>query len=63
MATKIKKMFTYKCKLIAKHNEEIVGVKQDNIVALTFHPELNNDKYYLNWLDNFIKEGENVRTL
>ena len=62
-APKITNILTDKVEVIAKHNEEIVGVKQDNIVALTFHPELNNDKYYLNWLDNFIKEGENVRTL
>ena len=62
-APKITKILTDKVEVIAKHNEEIVGVKQDNIVALTFHPELNNDKYYLNWLDNFIKEGENVRAL
>tara|TARA_B100001093_G_scaffold333694_1_gene318672 strand:+ start:163 stop:744 length:582 start_codon:yes stop_codon:yes gene_type:complete len=62
-APKITNILTDKVEVIAKHNDEIVGVKQDNIVALTFHPELNNDKYYLNWLDNFIKEGENVRTL
>ena len=24
--------------------------------------ELNNDRYYLDWLESFIKEGENVGT-
>ena len=48
--------------MLSKHNSEIVGVQQDNIVALTFHPELNNDGYYLDWLHNFIKEGKNVRS-
>ena len=48
--------------VIAQHNDEIVGVAQKNVVSLTFHPELNNDEYYLNWLNDFIKEGKNVRS-
>ena len=48
--------------IIAKHNDEIVGAAQKNVVALTFHPELNNDEYYLNWLYDFILEGKNVRS-
>ena len=61
-APKISKILSDKVKVIAQHNSEVVGVQQDNIVALTFHPELNNDRYYLDWLESFIKEGENVGT-
>ena len=61
-APKITKILSDKVKVIAQHNSEVVGVQQDNIVALTFHPELNNDRYYLDWLESFIKEGENVGT-
>ena len=49
--------------VIAKLDEEIVGVKSNNIVGLTFHPELTNDNNYLNWLDDFILKGSHVRTL
>ena len=61
-APKITKILSDNVEIIAKHNDEVVGVQENNIVALTFHPELNNDKYYLNWLKNFIKEGKNVRS-
>ena len=61
-APKITELLSDDVKIIAKHDTEVVGVQQKNIVALTFHPELNNDSYYLDWLHNFIKEGENVRT-
>jgi len=60
-APKITNILSNNVEIIAKHNSEIVGVQQNNIVALTFHPELNNDKYYLEWLHSFIKEGKNVR--
>ena len=43
-------------------DDETVGIKQDNVVGLTFHPELTNDEYYLNWLKSFLKEGINVRS-
>ena len=37
---------------ISKFNDEIVAVKQDNILATSFHPELTSDislhKYFLN---------------
>jgi len=62
-APKISKILSEEVNIIAAHNEEIVGVAQKNVVALTFHPELNNDDYYLNWLYDFIKEGKNVRSL
>ena len=62
-APKISKILSDEVNIIAEHNDEIVGVAQKNVVALTFHPELNNDEYYLNWLNNFIKEGKNVRSL
>ena len=61
-APKITELLSDNVEVISKHNSEIVGVQQDNIVALTFHPELNNDGYYLDWLHNFIKEGKNVRS-
>ena len=62
-APKISKILSEEVNIIAAHNEEIVGVAQKNVVALTFHPELNNDDYYLNWLYDFIQEGKNVRSL
>ena len=49
-------------KNIAFLDEEIVGIKENNIVGLTFHPELTNDENYLNWLDVFILKGSNVRS-
>ncbi len=45
---------------IAYLDEELVGIKQNNIVGLTFHPELTNDENYLNWLDDFIVKDSNV---
>ena len=50
-------------KNIAFLNDEIVGIKENNIVGLSFHPELTNDKNYLNWLSRFITKGNNVRAL
>ena len=50
-------------KVIAKMDDEIVGVQSSNIVGLTFHPELNNEQNYLNWLDNFVMKGSNVGAL
>ena len=47
---------------IAFLNDEIVGIKENNIVGLSFHPELTNDNNYLNWLKRFITKGNNVRT-
>ena len=48
---------------IATIDNEVVGVIENNIVGLSFHPELTNDKNYLDWLSNFIKDGVNVRSL
>ncbi len=48
---------------IATIDNEVVGVIENNIVGLTFHPELTNDKVYLDWLSNFLKDGVNVRSL
>ncbi len=48
---------------IATIDNEVVGVIENNIVALSFHPELTNDKVYLDWLSNFLKDGVNVRSL
>jgi 5'-phosphate synthase pdxT subunit len=47
---------------IAFLDEEIVGIKENNIVGLTFHPELTNDENYLKWLEVFILKGNNVRS-
>ena len=49
-------------KNIAYLDDEIVGIHENNIAALSFHPELTNDDSYLNWLNNFIIEGNNVRS-
>ena len=50
--------------IISKLNNYIVGVRQDNIVAYTFHPELSPSPNYLTWLKNFIYIGANdVRSL
>ena len=48
---------------IALIDDEIVGIHENNIVGLSFHPELTNDNVYLKWLKNFLKDGLNVRTL
>ena len=48
---------------IASIDHEIVGIHENNIVGLSFHPELTNDNVYLKWLKNFLKDGLNVRTL
>ncbi len=48
---------------IALIDEEVVGIQENNIVGLSFHPELSNDKIYLEWLKNFLKDGLNVRSL
>ena len=47
---------------IASIDDEIVGIHENNIVGLSFHPELTNDNVYLKWLKNFLKDGLNVRT-
>ena len=48
---------------IALIDEEVVGIHENNIVGLSFHPELSNDIIYLDWLKNFLKDGLNVRSL
>ena len=48
---------------IASIDDEIVGIHENNIVGLSFHPELTNDNVYIKWLKNFLKDGLNVRTL
>ncbi len=47
----------------ASIDDEVVGIHENNIVGLSFHPELTNDTIYLNWLKNFLKDGINVRSL
>jgi len=46
--------------VLSKHMDDIVGVQQKNVVSFTYHPELTNDEYYLNWLKQFIQEGKYV---
>ena len=48
---------------IATIENEVVGVIENNIVGLSFHPELTNDNVYLDWLSSFLKDGVNVRSL
>ena len=48
---------------LATIDNEVVGVIENNIVGFSFHPELTNDKVYLDWLSNFLKDGVNVRSL
>ncbi len=38
------------CSVIATMGKEVVGVKKDSIVALTFHPELTLDRRFHRWL-------------
>ena len=59
-APKIIRTLNNDVKVIATHIDDIVGVSQNNIVSLTYHPELTNDKYYLEWLFAFMKEGKYV---
>ncbi len=47
---------------IAFLDDEVVGIENNNIVGLTFHPELSNDDNYLNWLQKFVAKDNNVRT-
>ena len=49
--------------IIATCGDEIVGVRKDNKIALTFHPELSGDVAFHRWLIEQAKtvmEGENV---
>jgi 5'-phosphate synthase pdxT subunit len=46
--------------VLSTHMDEIVGVQQKNVVSFTYHPELTNDEYYLEWLKQFIQEGKYV---
>ena len=62
-APKITKILSDKVKVIATIDNEVVGVIENNIVGLSFHPELTNDKVYLDWLSSFLKDGVNVRSL
>ncbi len=59
------KILTYEDSVtpIATIDNEVVGVIENNIVGLSFHPELTNDNVYLDWLSNFLKDGVNVRSL
>ena len=46
--------------VLSTHMDEVVGVQQKNLVSFTYHPELTNDEYYLDWLKQFIQEGKYV---
>ena len=50
-------------KPIAFLDNEVVGIQKNNVVGLSFHPELTNDVHYLEWLESFILKGSNVGTL
>ncbi len=38
------------CDSIAFHEDEVVGIKNNSRMALTFHPELTNDSRFHEWL-------------
>ncbi len=61
-APKILNILSDSVKQIAFHNDEVVGVQQDNVVGLTYHPELTNDSFYIEWLKHYLKSGEYVGT-
>ncbi|MFX0133051.1 MAG: pyridoxal 5'-phosphate synthase glutaminase subunit PdxT [Candidatus Hodarchaeota archaeon] len=42
--------------ILAKFNEEIVAVKQDNIIGVAFHPELSGDSRLHKKFFNMVKE-------
>ena len=44
------------CEIIARLGEEIVGVRDGSKCAVTFHPELTNDRRFHAWLLNEIAE-------
>ena len=48
---------------MATIDNEVVGVIENNSAGLSFHPELTNDNVYLDWLNSFLKDGVNVRSL
>ena len=50
-------------KPIAFLGNEVVGIQENNVVGLSFHPELTNDVHYLEWLESFILKGSHVGTL
>ena len=41
---------TINCEPVAYLENEVVGVLQDNKLALTFHPELTKDRRFHRWL-------------
>ena len=59
------KILSYEDSVIpmATIDNEVVGVIENNIAGLSFHPELTNDNVYLDWLNSFLKDGVNVRSL
>lgn len=48
-------------KVLGVHNDAIVAVRQNNILATSFHPEVTEDlkigKYFINMIDNSIKQA------
>ena len=38
------------CEPVVFHGEEVVGIKHNSRLALTFHPELTNDSRFHVWL-------------
>ena len=52
-APKILNILSENVKPIAFHNDEVVGVQQHNVVGLTYHPELTNDTFYIEWLKQY----------
>ncbi|NVM01704.1 MAG: pyridoxal 5'-phosphate synthase glutaminase subunit PdxT, partial [Candidatus Helarchaeota archaeon] len=45
--------------VIAKFNEEIIAIKQDNIIGVAFHPELSGDLRLHKFFFDMVKERVN----
>jgi len=44
--------------IVSKFNEEIIAVKQNNILGIAFHPELSNDVSIHKYFVNMIKQSK-----
>lgn len=45
--------------ILAKFNEDIIAVKQDNIIGVAFHPELSDDLRFYKFFIDLVKEKSN----
>lgn len=45
--------------VIAKHNDKIVAIRQDNYLAIAFHPELTNDTRFHEYFIDIVQNNMN----